>query len=146
MEDSSAQPAHGARRVAVPMLMTAMLGLVLAFATLLVVAGRSNAATAAYTGPLTIRWYSFDSDTCTQRTDPVTVIFTGYADKDRTNNHLDHDTSWDHTILDGSPQYFEVDGRCVEMDDSLATETAAETRYLIRTRSTFNEHQDYGMV
>lgn len=78
--------------------------------------------------------YSHRADNCASRSDPITVVFSGYATGSRSLNHLRFHTGWGGGS--GGGQYFASHGIC--SPGTQHTESGTFTRYHIRMRKTYD--------
>jgi hypothetical protein len=78
--------------------------------------------------------YSHKRSDCESRTDPITVVFYGYADADRTNNHIKFHAGWGGGT--GGGQHFASHGVCGA--GTRHAESGTFTRYHIRMRKTYH--------
>jgi hypothetical protein len=86
--------------------------------------------------------YSYNNDTCTEISDPVTVIFYKYATGGYSNNHVQGHTGW--TGGDGGGQNFESHGRCYPGGKHSESAGATSSRFHIRMRKTYDGDANWG--
>lgn len=78
--------------------------------------------------------YSHRADNCASRSDPITVVFYGYATGSRSLNHIRFHTGWGGGS--GGGQYFASHGICGA--GTQHAENGTFTRYHIRMRKTYD--------
>ncbi|MGH2988740.1 MAG: hypothetical protein ACRDMY_13610 [Gaiellaceae bacterium] len=79
--------------------------------------------------------YSHKKSDCASRTDPITIVFYGFATADRVNNHVRHHTGWGGGT--GGGQHFASHGVCG--GGTRHAESGTFTRYHIRLRKTYHD-------
>jgi hypothetical protein len=89
-----------------------------------------------------IRWYSFENDDCVHIggwVDPVNVIFYYSGTIGLTGNHIEYHLDWGSPTFSGvDTQWFKTHETCLEMDDSKASATIAQTRYHVRLKENYD--------
>jgi hypothetical protein len=80
-------------------------------------------------------YYSYGDPDCTQRSDPVTVVFYGDATVESAMEHVEHHTDWSAPTPFGATQYFSSNGYCGIQEDERA-ENIVTSRYHIRGAQT----------
>lgn len=78
--------------------------------------------------------YSHRADNCSSRSDPITIVFYGYATASRSNNHVRAHTGWGGGS--GGGQYFASHGICGP--GTYHAESGTFSRYHIRMRKTYD--------
>lgn len=96
----------------------------------------SNSAAAHFESGL----YSHRASDCASRSDPITVVFYGYATGTRTLNHVRFHTGWGGGS--GGGQYFASHGICGA--GTQHAESGTFTRYHIRMRKTYHDDATWG--
>jgi hypothetical protein len=86
--------------------------------------------------------YSFRDGACTERSDPVTVIFYREASAILSNNHVRAHTGWDGG--EGGGQNYSSHGVCLPGDRHSESAGATSTRYHIRMGRTWDEDVNWG--
>jgi hypothetical protein len=84
--------------------------------------------------------YSHTGSGCNSRTDPITVVFYGYATAERSNNHIRFHSGWGGGT--GGGQYFASHGICGATTHH--AESGTGSRYHIRMRKTYDNDASWG--
>jgi len=86
--------------------------------------------------------YSYRKSNCTQPSDPITIVFYGYATGMRSNNHVRAHTGWSGGA--GGGQYFTSHGHCGPSHRHSESAGPISSRYHIRMRQTYDTDPHWG--